>query len=147
MVRATWSLLTSTPRSQCTSPRSMMSNYDCNLTLQVSRRFPQCQVIDCNNDDNDLPIHVLVEHAVFCCTVCVQEFCEGLTNLLIPAVPGLFKAVQGFEQVAYLSLTPWGHEAQWLPHIDHLGESSIEIHILHIHLVHLPVVVCSEGQH
>jgi len=89
---------------------------------EASAAGGECQVIDCNNNDNNLPVHALVEHTVFHCTVCVQEFCENLTNLLVPAVPSLFEAIQGFEQVAYLSLIPWGHEAQWLPHVDCLGE-------------------------
>ena len=102
----------------------------------------ECQVIDCNDNNNNLAIFTLVEHRVFHCAACVQEFCEGLANSLVPAVPCLFKTIQGFEQVAHLSLIPRGHESQWLPHVDHFGESGIEICILH---VNLPVVVHGKG--
>ena len=114
---------------------------------EVSTARGEHQVIDCDYDNNNLPIHVLVEHTVLHCAVCVQEFCEGLANSLIPAVPSLFEAVQGFEQVAYLSLISRGHEAWWLPHIDRLGEFGIEVHVLHVDLMHLPVIVCGKGQH
>jgi len=64
---------------------------------------------------------------------------------MVPALPACLRLYRALN--SHLPLIPWGHEAWWLPHVNHLSESGIEVCILNIHLVHLPVIVCSKGQH